>query len=236
MVRGPAAVLIGVALAWAYFLAPEALPAIHPAETSRIVAGVAGALLVAALAVSVAALGRTPFVVPVVLLGAGLVAAGLDAADAGAAATVPETVAYACVGVLFGILLDTPALVLALPLFVAGIDAISVIGGPSHSLAQGATQAGDPLSLELPDWHIGLATLRLGVADVVFIGIYATYARRLGLRVVATNAGLALALVAGVVLAVKVSSPIPQLPLLALGFLVPNLDLIVAAVRRGRFG
>jgi hypothetical protein len=231
VVRGPAAVLVLCAVAWAYFLAPKLLPAIHDDETSRIVAGAVATVLIVMLAAGVATLADAPFVVPLVLLGAALVAGTMNAAGVGAAATVPETVVYACVGILFGVLFDAPALVLAIPVFVAGVELISVLGASTHGVAHGLARGGDPLSLELPDWHNGLSAAQLGLADIVFTGIYATYARRMGLRFVAGAIGMAVGLAAGLAISVAENSAMPELAFLGAGFLVPNIDRVLALFR-----
>jgi hypothetical protein len=231
VVRGPAAVLVLVAVAWVYFLVPELLPAIRPADTSQVVAGSIATILVIAVATGVAGLADAAFVVPLVLLGAALIAGTMDAAGVGAAATIPETVVYACIGVGFGVLFDAPALVLAVPVFVAGIEIISALGGGAHPRALGGSPGGDPLSLELPDWHNGLSAARFGLADIVFTGIYATYARRFGLRFAAAGAGMAIGLAASVVLSISLNTAIPELPFLGAGLLLPNIDRVVALFR-----
>ena len=236
MVRGPAAVLVVAAAAWIYFLIPKLLPAIHDDDTSRIVAGVVATILIVVVAAGVATLADAPFAVPLVLLGAALVAGAMNAAGVGAAATVPETVVYACVGILFGLWLEAPALVLAIPVFVAGIEVIGTLGGSAHGVAHGALRGGDPLSLELPDWHNGLSAARLGLADIVFTGIYATYARRMGLRFVAGAIGMAAGLALGLALSIAQNSALPELGFLGAGFLLPNADRVVALFRPGGEG
>jgi len=236
VVRGPAAVLVVAAAAWIYFLIPKLLPAIHDDDTSRIVAGVVATILIVVVAAGVATLADAPFAVPLVLLGAALVAGAMNAAGVGAAATVPETAVYACVGILFGLWLEAPALVLAIPVFVAGIEVIGTLGGSAHGVAHGALRGGDPLSLELPDWHNGLSAARLGLADIVFTGIYATYARRMGLRFVAGAIGMAAGLALGLALSIAQNSALPELGFLGAGFLLPNADRVVALFRPGGEG
>jgi hypothetical protein len=231
VVRGPAAVLVLAAAAWIYFLVPKLLPAIHDDELSRTVAGVVATVLIVAVAAGVATLADHPFVVPIVLLGGGLIAGTLNAADVGAAATVPETSVYACIGIGFGVLLEAPALVLAIPAFVAGIEIFSVLGASSHGVAHGALRGGDPLTLELPDWHNGLSAARLGVGDIVFTGIYATYARRFGLRFRAGAVGMAVALALGLVVSIDQNNALPELAFLGAGFLLPNVDRVMALFR-----
>jgi hypothetical protein len=223
--------LIVTAVAWVYFLCPKLLPAIHDDETSRIVAGVVATVLIVIVAAGVATLADAPLVVPLVLLGAALVAGAMNAANVGAAATVPETVVYACIGILVALWLDAPALVLAIPVFVAGIEVIGALGGSTHGVAYGALRGGDPLTLELPDWHNGLSAARLGLADIVFTGIYATYARRMELRFLATAIGMAIALALGLALSIAENTALPELGFLGAGFLLPNIDRVLALFR-----
>ena len=231
MVRGPAAVLVLAAVAWIYFLIPELLPAIHDEDTSRIVAGIVATVLIVTLAAGVATLADAPLVVPLVLLGAALVAGAMNAAGVGAAATVPETIVYACIGILAGVWLEAPPLVLAIPVFVAGIEVIGALGGTSHGVAHGALGGGDPLALDLPDWHNGLSAAHLGLVDIVFAGLYATYARRMELRFVAGAIGMAVALALGLALSISQNNALPELGFLGAGFLVPNIDRVMALFR-----
>jgi hypothetical protein len=231
VVRGPAAVLVVTAVAWIYFLIPKLLPAIQDDDTSRTIAGAVATLLIVVVAAGVATLADAPVVIPLFLLGAALIAGAMDAAGVGAAATVPETVAYACIGVLFAIWLEAPALALAIPLFVAGVEVISVLGASSHSVSHGQVGGGHPFSLDLPDWHNGLTAARLGLADLVFAAAYAAYARRLGLRFAASAIGMAVGLAIGLGLSVSLNTALPELPFLGAGFLLPNVDLLPGLFR-----
>jgi hypothetical protein len=231
VVRGPAAVLALVVAAWAYFLIPKLLPAIHGEETSRIVAACVASALIVFAAAGVATLSDTPVIVPIVLLGSALIAGAMNAAGAGAAATLPETVAYACVGVLLALWLDAPQLALAIPVFVAGIEIIGTLGGTTHGPPHGALRGGDVFTLGMPDWHNGLSAARIGLADVVFVGLYATYARRMGLRFLASAIGMAIGLAGALALSIDANSALPELGFIGVGFLVPNIDRVTALFR-----
>jgi hypothetical protein len=231
VVRGPAAVLVLILAAWVYFLIPELLPAIKDEETSRIVAACVAAVIIVFVATGVATLSDTPVIVPIVLLGAALIAGVMNAAGVGAAATLPETVVYACVGVLLALWLDAPPLALAIPVFVAGIEIVGTLGGTAHGPAYGALRGGDVFTLELPDWNNGLAAARIGLADVVFVGLYATYARRLRLRFLASAIGMATGLALALALSIDANSALPELGFIGLGFLVPNIDRVIALFR-----
>ena len=159
-------------------------------------------------------------------IGSFLLVLVLNVADAGAAATPIESIAYASAGALFAIGLLTPALALALPVFVAGIDLLSTFaGGPSELLANaGQTQPGDPLSLELPDWGNGLPAGRIGISDAVFAGVFLLFTRRFGLRPRATAVGLAAASIVATGLRVWLDTAIPVLPLMAAAYFLINAD------------
>jgi hypothetical protein len=241
VVRGPAAVLVAVlalAAAQIYFLVPQALPVITPVDTSVFVA-CSCAIIAIYLCIAVTMpLSDVPPLLWLLAIGAFLLVAGLNVADVGAASTPIEAVAYAAAGALFAIGLLTPALALALPVFVAGIDVLSTFaGGPSELLANaGQTQPGDPLSLELPDWGNGLPAGRIGISDAVFAGVFLLFARRFGLRPRATAAGLAAASIIATALRVWLDRAIPVLPLMAAAYFLVNADRLPALVRAASDG
>jgi hypothetical protein len=158
-------------------------------------------------------------------VGAGLVLAALDANGVAAAATPFEVALFGCAGLAFAVLLDSPALAVALPLFVAALDVVQAAGGGSAGLfTLSTTSPGDALVLELPDWGTGLAAARLRVADVVFIAAFAGYARRLGLRERAAEAGMLVGLLAAAAAEVLFDTDLPALALIAAGYLLANVD------------
>jgi hypothetical protein len=122
---------------------------------------------------------------------------------------------------------------LAVPVFVAVVDIWSVAAGPTSRLVQSTGDPVDVLSFDLPAWGGGSAG-RLGLTDAVFLGMFAGWAWRFGLRRRATLAGLGLGLLAALVLSLAFDEPIPALPLVAAGYLLPNADRLVAQVRRMR--
>lgn len=237
MVRRTAAVLAAGVGALAYFLAAELLPDIASDDVSALVAGAAGLAFVVGLTALVTPGAHAPAPVWLLVLGGGLVVATLNAAGAGAAATPPEAVLFAGVGVLFATALRTPSLALALPIFVAVVDMAALgggagTGGPSSEiLARGATGGGDPLMLTLPDWGNGLTAAQVGVVEAVFLGVFGAYAHLYGFHRRATAGGMFLALWLVIVLAVTFDTTVPALPLLAAGYFLPNLERVVALAR-----
>jgi hypothetical protein len=220
-------------VAQAYVLLAPSLPEIHPVDTSIVVACTVGAAAIFACVAAVVPLSDVPPLLTLVAIGAGLLVAGFNVADLGAAATPVEAAAYAAFGGLFAVGLLAPSLALALPVFVSAIDVVSTFaGGPSELLANaGQTQPGDPLSLEMPDWGNGLPAGRLGISDAVFAGVFLVYARRYGLRFGATAVALWVATVVAIVLKVELDRAVPVLPLLAAAYFLVNADRLPALVR-----
>jgi hypothetical protein len=238
VVRRPAAVLAILAAAQAYILLAPSLPVIgDDGDLALLVSASLGTATVLAVAACIAPVSDVPALTVVVALGAGVLVAALNAAHVGASATPVEAAAYAAAGAVFAVGLLTPALAVTLPVFVAIVDVASTtLGGPSEMLAHGETRLGDPLSLAFPDWGTGLPAGRLGISDAVFAGVFLTYARRYGLRPVATAAAMWVGTVAAIVLQLAVDSPMPVLPFMAAGYFAANIDRLPALLRHASAG
>jgi hypothetical protein len=167
------------------------------------------------------------------LAAAGAAVAALNLAGVGALANVPEALFAAAVGLLLAAALATPAVAIAVPLFVAAIDIWSVASGPTSRLVQSGRDPVDLLSFDVPAWGGGSAG-GLGLTDAVFIAMFAGWAWRFGLRRRATLAGMAAGLLAALVLSLLTADAIPALPLIAAGYLLPNVDRLVRRARPGR--
>ena len=218
-------------VALAYFLAAPALPLLPAGDATILVAGCAGLLMIAATTLSLLPAYDARIGPLLIVLGAGLLMAALNAAGVGAGANVAEALVASAVGLLLARSLRMSAIAITMPLFVALIDAWSVASGPSSRMFAGGTAIDDPLSFDLPAWGGALSTGHLGLSDAVFLAMFAGWARHFGFRRVATIAGLVLGLVAALVLGVVLDSAIPALPLLAAGYLLPNLDLVGRLLR-----
>ena len=244
MVRRPAAVLSPtrrrrpgpVTLAFAvpltslaYFLAAPALPALPAGDATVLVAGTVGLLLVAATVLALLP-ARDALISPLlIVLGSGLLVAALNSdgeQGVGAGANVFEAMLAGAVGLLLARWLATAMSAVAVPLFAAAVDVWSVWDGPSSRLLAEGTPRVDPLSFDLPAWGGADSAGHLGVSDAVFLSMFAAWARRYGFRRRTTIAGMLLGLVASVVLSVALDRGIPALPLIAIGYLLPNLDRI----------
>lgn len=215
--------VVGVALA--YVLVAPSLPELHPAELAALIASVIGLVLVVAIIVCLVPLADAKIALLPAIVGTGIFVAALDANDVAGGATPLEAALFACVGIAFAVYLDTPALALALPLFVAAIDiGQASTGGSAGVFALSPTKPGDLLSLDLPDWGNGLAAARLSVAHVVFIAAFATYARRLNLRERASELAMLAGLLVAAVCDILLDTDLPSLALVAGGYLLANLD------------
>jgi hypothetical protein len=233
VVRGPAALLAVVGAALAYFLVAPELPQLHPPELSALVACTVGLAFVVAIVAGLAAMADAPLTLFPAVVGAGLLVAALDANDVGAAATPFEAILLCSLGIAFAVVFDAPALAVALPLFLGVIDIVQAQASGSAGLFTLSTsKPGDALTLDLPDWGTGLAAARLSAPDVVFLGAFAAYARRLGLRERAAEAGMLLGLLAAVASEVLLDSELPTIALMAVGYLAPNVDRLGALFAR----
>ena len=112
------------------------------------------------------------------------------------------------------------------------VDAYSVWRGPTKQIIKGNPHVFDWLSFGFPlPGAQGL--FQLGVPDLLFFALFLGAAARFYLRVPATWLGLVGALGATIALTVWWDlSGLPALPGIALGFLVPNADLLWRELRR----
>ncbi len=227
--------LIAPLLALAYFLAAPALPALPAGDTTAVVAGGIGLLMVALSTLAIVPAAESLFGPLLIALGAGLLVGALNASGAngvGAGANVAEALLAGAIGLLFARWLATPVIAIAVPIFVAAIDIWSVASGPTAKLLDNGTDRVDPLSFDLPAWGAMGSAGHLGLSDALFASMFAGWAWTYGLRRRATLVGLALGLVASLGLGLLLHRAIPALPLLAAGYLLPNLDRIPALLHR----
>lgn len=154
------------------------------------------------------------FAVGFALLGGGLLTLTLDLAGLRVGATPAELVLWGAVGVLFARVFAAGALVVAVPVLLAGIE---LLMGGDGSVARAGS--GDPLTLALPDDRA------LDLTAFVFAAAYAAWAVRFELRWRVSAAGLAAVLVASVL------TSLPVLTLLGAALLLPALDRLPALLR-----
>jgi len=214
--------------AFVYFAIAPALPELPAGDGAVLVAGGVGMLLIAAATLSLVPARDTTIGPLLIVLGAGLLVAALNVGEVGAVANVFEALLAGAAGLLFARALSTPVIAIAVPIFVAAVDIWSVASGPSSRLLDGPANPVDVLSFDLPMWGTMGSVGQLGLSDAVFLSIFATWAWRYGFRRAATLAGLTLGLLASLVLGLTFDRAIPALPLIAAGYLLPNLDRIAA--------
>jgi hypothetical protein len=235
VVRGAAALLTAPLLATAYFAIAPALPDLGDGDGALLVADGIGLLAIGATVATLLPAWRARTAQLVTLGVAAVVVAVLNLAGVGALANVPEALAAAAAGLLLAAALATPAVAIAVPLFVAVIDIWSVASGPTSRLVESGRDPVDVLSFDFPAWGGGSAG-GLGLTDAVFLAMFAGWAWRFGLRRRATLAGMGLGLLAALVLSLVTREAIPALPLVAAGYLLPNADRLVRRVRPSRAG
>ena len=237
MVRRPTALLaLAYASLVAYLLVTPVLPGVGgTGDVNTLVSDGVTLALLAGCVLALLAAREEVLVLTLLALGAGLLGAAFTEAGSIPAAVTTKVLFGAALGMLLARLLAEPAVVVGIPLFVAGIDVASVAGGPSALLARDSSDAGEFLSLHLPAWGGGRAGV-LGVADVIFLAFFASSAWRFGLRRRATAVALVAALPAAVAAQLALDTTIPALPVLAAALLLPNLDLLPGLLARQRSG
>jgi hypothetical protein len=117
---------------------------------------------------------------------------------------------------------------------VPWVDAYSVWRGPTNNIVHNHEQVFSTLSFAFPVPGENSAA-NLGLPDVLFFSLFLGAAARFGLRVFVTWVLLAVSFGATIAIAVAWDKPgLPALPLLSLGFLLANADLLWArrAIKR----
>lgn len=230
MVRGPAAVLAALGAALAYLLVAPALPAIDDARWAVAAAGAGGLVAVWLCGLLTAGAWREVPVLVLVAVGAALIGLPLSEADAPAFELVARALCAAALGALLLGLLPGPEALVALVLFLAGLDVWGAISSPVSVLEGERASALGDLAFALPGWDDGPG-VEVGPVEVVMLGLVLAGTRRFGFRPVATAAAVLLALVVAVAVAAHEDGPFPATAAMAAGLLIPNLDLVVRLAR-----
>jgi hypothetical protein len=114
---------------------------------------------------------------------------------------------------------------------VPWVDAYSVWRGPTNHIVHNHRQVFSTLSFAFPVPGESSAA-NLGLPDLLFFSLFLAAAARFGLRVFATWALLTASFGATIAIAVLWDKPgLPALPLLSLGFLLANADLLWRRLR-----
>jgi hypothetical protein len=119
---------------------------------------------------------------------------------------------------------------------VPWVDAYSVWRGPTNHIVHKHHHVFSTLSFAFPVPGEDSAA-NLGLPDLLFFTLFLAAAARFGLRVSLTWILLVASFGATIAIAVAWNKPgLPALPLLSLGFLLANVDLLWARLRRARPG
>lgn len=169
-----------------------------------------------------------------VLAGGAVVA---DAWDAPVPGTFLKLGAVTALGFVFARLFESAAWVAGIAVVIPWIDAWSVWRGPTKHLVTERQDLFTSFSIPfpIPGEHAAAA---LGLPDFLFFAVFLASAARWGLRTRLTWVALTLSFGATMALAAYTSifggAGLPALPLLAVAFLLPNLDLLVKGLRFSR--
>jgi hypothetical protein len=167
----------------------------------------------------------SPGLLPVGLAFA-VLAAVLTAADFDVFANFARLAACALLGWWFLQFFETVAWVVLVAAIIPWVDAYSVWRGPTKEIVNHHAHVFTVLSFAfpVPGEH---AAANIGMPDLLFFALFLGAAQRFGLRVFWTWLGLAASLGATIALTVWWDlNGLPALPGIALGFLLPNADLL----------
>ena len=166
-------------------------------------------------------------------VGCAVLAVVLAAADAQTLADFAKLAATTCIAWVFLRYFENVSWVALVALIVPWVDAYSVWRGPTHHIIKHRKHVFLNLSFSFPVPG-SKDTANLGLPDLLFFALFLGATARFGLRVGWTWLGLTAGLGGTIALATWSKEGLPALPLLALGFLLPNADLLWRAVREPR--
>jgi hypothetical protein len=159
-----------------------------------------------------------------------VLAAVLTYADVNVYANFARLAATAFLGWWFLGYFETLSWVVLVASIIPWVDAYSVFFGPTKEIVNKHVGVFNVLSFafELP----GGGAFQLGVPDLLFFALFLGAAARFGLRVGLTWLSLVVMLDATVALSVWLPiNGLPALPAIAIGFVLPNADLIWRRLR-----
>ena len=224
------ATALGLLAAWDAFAGH--LPVLHDRWD---VALIATALVPATFLVAWLLLPLAPSrALPALAAACAALAVLLDLAGLEAGFNVTKIVAYALVGFVFLQLFEALSWVVLVAAVIPWVDIVSVYRGPTRVVVEDEPGIFERIavSFSLPGED---AAARIGPPDILFFALFLATAARFELRVAATwvamTAAIAVTLVATYVFDLD---GLPALPAVALGFLVPNADLLFARARQSR--
>jgi hypothetical protein len=177
-------------------------------------------------------LWRTPALwLLIAAIGFGALAVVLQWAGAGPVANFAKLAAMTAIGWCFLRFFEELSWVVLVAVIVPWVDSYSVWRGPTKTIVTQKPEVFSALSFTFPvPGQEGGA--KLGLPDLLFFSLYLGASARFGLRPFWTWVCLTASLGGTMALATAFNvDGLPALPLLSLGFLVPNADLIWREVR-----
>jgi hypothetical protein len=170
----------------------------------------------------------------VLAVSCGVAAVVLQAAGAGLVANFAKLATMTFLAWCFLRFFEELSWVVLVAFIVPWVDAYSVFRGPTKEITRHHEHVFFSLSIEFPIPGLDDAA-RLGLPDLLFFALYLGATARWGLRPGWTWVGLVAGLGATIVLATWLDvGGLPALPLLSVGFLLPNADLIWRSLRSRR--
>jgi hypothetical protein len=153
-------------------------------------------------------------------------------AGARAAGDFAKLGAMTAIGWLFLRYFEDASWVVLVAFIVPWVDAYSVWRGPTHEIVTHRQHVFSTLSFAFPVPGVN-GSAKLGLPDLLFFALFLGASARFELRVPWTWLCLTASIGGTMALATLFDvAGLPALPLLALGFLLPNADLLWRAVRQ----
>ena len=177
-------------------------------------------------------LWRTPALwLLIAAVGFGALAAVLHATGAGPVANFAKLAAMTAIGWCFLRFFEELSWVVLVALIVPFVDSYSVWRGPTNTIVTKHVEVFDALSFTFPVPGVD-GGAKLGLPDLLFFALFLGAAARWRLRPGWTWLCLVASIGGTISLATWLEvDGLPALPLLSVGFLVPNADLLWRAVR-----
>lgn len=161
----------------------------------------------------------------------GILAAVLTAADIAVFANFARLAAATLIAWWFLGFFEALSWTVLIACIIPIVDSLSVWRGPTKQIVSKHEHVFDVLSFAfpVPGEH---SAANLGIPDLLFFALFLGAAARFGLRVLPTFLGLVTGIGLTIVATVAFDvNGLPALPGIALGFLVPNADLILPRLR-----
>jgi hypothetical protein len=155
-----------------------------------------------------------------------LLAILLDLAGLGSLFNAAKLLALTAVGFCFMQLFEALSWVVLIAVIIPWVDALSVWRGPTDYVVSEQPSLFDRISIafRLPGEE---GSANIGPPDIVFFALFLTAASRFGLRVAWTWLSMVGLLALTLILTTAFDfDGLPALPAIALGFLLPNADLL----------